>query len=150
MPPISRFVQSLSDFAKPLLILATTLLILLRSHCHTLIILHPFARKPRSTLTSRARLLSIFAFQNALLDFGMRRHFGQPCQKQPSTKTASFCFRNAKSGVPSTGKCLRQPLMRLDRRCLERTCSVAALFLPRIRDIISDRFERENTSIAQF
>ena len=35
---------------------------------------------------------------------------GEPCQKQPSTKSTTRCAGQAKSGVPGSCKCRRQPL----------------------------------------
>jgi hypothetical protein len=49
-----------------------------------------------------------------LLD-GIRQWLGQPCQKQPSTKTASRCRRKTKSGLPGNEGCRRQPVNPLAR-----------------------------------
>lgn len=50
----------------------------------------PEAWRRRSVSASRARLVSIFSRQNCALLFGQNACFGQPCQKQPSTKIATL------------------------------------------------------------
>jgi len=56
----------------------------------------------KSLLTVRARSIFplIFCFQYCRFPLGSRKHFLQPCQKQPSTKTASRFDSNQKSGLP--------------------------------------------------
>jgi len=71
----------------------------------------PHRRRVRFTSRSRARLRSSFRRQNARLPLGIRPCFGQPCQKQPSTKTAKRAARKTKSGLPNRG-CRRQPARR--------------------------------------
>ena len=71
-------------------------------------------RQPRrlsSLLTSpsRFRLPRIFCSQYSQLDLGMRKFFGFPCQKSPSTNTATFRLVNTKSGRPGSFERLRQP-----------------------------------------
>src|ERR1035438_8283813 len=48
----------------------------------------PWVRNDRRTRLSRAWLVSILFCQKAVLVRGRYLHFVQPCQKQPSTKTA--------------------------------------------------------------
>src|ERR1035437_1083190 len=60
----------------------------------------PARRSVRVTSRSRARLPDSFRRQNARLFLGLVARFGQPCQKQPSTKTASRAFGKTKSGLP--------------------------------------------------
>ena len=63
---------------------------------------------------------------------------GQPCQKQPSTKTAIRFSGKVKSGVPGKRSCLRQPLMPAFRNKHVSFSSVD--LLPRLRtlDMICD------------
>ena len=63
------------------------------------------------TFRSRFTLLSILFLQKTAFVFGSRKHFGQRCQKQPSTKSVSFSFRNVKSGLPGRGRCLLHPVI---------------------------------------
>lgn len=72
--------------------------------------------------------------------------FGHPCQKQPSTKTATRCLGKTKSGFPISRWFRRQPEMWLARNNFASASSVSLLPLPRIRDITSDRFRLVNTS----
>jgi len=50
------------------------------------------------TSRSRALLAAIFFRQNAALPRGLMKCLGHPCQKHPSTNTASFNLGNTKSG----------------------------------------------------
>lgn len=60
----------------------------------------PWVRRVRVTRRSRAWLAEIFFRQNAALVLGWVACLGQPCQKQPSTKTVSFSLGKTKSGLP--------------------------------------------------
>lgn len=51
---------------------------------------HPAANNRSSVSLSRRRLVSILLRQNSALCFGQVPCSGQPCQKHPSTKTATF------------------------------------------------------------
>lgn len=84
--------------------------------------------------------------QNARLLFGCLPCFGQPCQKQPSTKTVSRCLRKVKSGFPGKEMCLRQPLIFFRRKKRTKTNSVSLFPRPRTRDITSERFFFVQTS----
>jgi hypothetical protein len=89
---------------------------------------------------SRCRLRAIFAFQNGLRVLGVWPHFGQPCQKQPSTNTASRGRGKKKSGRPATPVgCIRHPAMPARTRPSLRGHSVERLLLPRMDDIIRER-----------
>ena len=60
------------------------------------------------TLLSLRRFVSILFRQNSVFERG--RYLPQlvhPCQKHPSTNTASLRPGHAKSGLPKTGHCLR-------------------------------------------
>jgi hypothetical protein len=102
---------------------------------------HPSARSCRATVRSRRAFLSTFACQNALLVLGGLKQVGQRCQKQPSTKTATFVAGQAKSGRPGNLRCLRQPVIRPARRIDLRRSSVLAL-----PELLMDRMMRERSS----
>ena len=59
----------------------------------------PALRSVRLASRSRCLLPRIFASQNACRDFGRVKCRGHPCQKQPSTNTASLSFGKTKSGL---------------------------------------------------
>lgn len=59
---------------------------------------HPAPRKARFTRRSRAMFPASFFRQNDRLDLGWVACLGQPCQKQPSTKSARRTSLNTKSG----------------------------------------------------
>lgn len=108
-----------------------------RSRCsHTLKTRIPFAFSSRATPRARSLFPSIFDRQYLRLALGNRRHCGHPCQKQPSTKTATWRFGNQKSGWPVTRRgCICQPLIpRLTRANLNRP-SVERLPVDRTFDI---------------
>ena len=65
--------------------------------------LQPILRSIRLTIRSRVRLPAIFFCQNAAFPLGWMKCLGHPCQKHPSTNTASLLFGNTKSGEPNTG-----------------------------------------------
>ena len=73
---------------------------------------HPDARSARETARSRCAFRASFVAQKATRVFGVRPWRGQPCQKQPSTNTATFCARKTKSGLPGSGVPRRQSVMR--------------------------------------
>lgn len=74
----------------------------LNSCCQIRTTRHPFVRNVRVTNRSRFLLAASFFRQKAALFFGFVACFGQLCQKQPSTKTASLCRGKMKSGLPNT------------------------------------------------
>ena len=110
-----------------------------REHSQIRNTLHPFFRRALFTFRSRSTLLLSFAFQNALRDFGRRLWRGHPCQKQPSTNTATCSLRNMKSGFPIKRALRRQPMIWCWRNRAIRRISVESLPRPRTRDIRSDR-----------
>ncbi len=65
---------------------------------------HPRARSSRLTRRSRARLPRIFFRQNAAFCFGHVAWLGQPCQKHPSTNTASRSLGKTKSGFTENAR----------------------------------------------
>jgi hypothetical protein len=106
----------------------------------------PLPERVPMTIRSRRRFRSSFAAQNSRLFTGMEPWAGHPCQKQPSTKTASRARRNTKSGLPKTFARLRQPVILWSRKIDTNRNSVARF--PRLftRPIISDRLAGLNTS----
>ena len=58
----------------------------------------PLARRRRFTRRSRARLAEIFMRQKAALVLGLVPCLRQPCQKQPTTNTATWSRGKMKSG----------------------------------------------------
>lgn len=98
----------------------------------------PRRRSSRFTRRSRVLLSVNFLSQKARRVAGKVACLGQPCQKQPSTKTIRRCFGNTKSGVPGSRRCCRQPLM---PACLNRRASFSSVDLfprPRTRAMICD------------
>ena len=108
---------------------------------------HPRLLSVRTTRRSRALLRVSLSAQNASLFRGCVACFGQPCQKHPSTKSASRTFPKAKSGFPNRAAWRRQPTILLRRKIETKASSVALLPRPRTRDMISERFEREKMSM---
>ncbi len=107
---------------------------------------HPCLRSVRLTSRSRALLAAIFFDQKTRLLTGRFECLGQPCQKQPSTKTATFCFGKTKSGLPKNGRWRRQPVMLCWRKILMRASSVSLLPCPRMWDMTSERLALVKTS----
>jgi hypothetical protein len=110
-----------------------------RACCQMRMTFQPRRRSWRFTRRSRAMLSSRFLSQNFRLVLGRVQHLGQPCQKHPSTKTATFCLRNAKSGFPGKERCLLQPVVLLLRSNNSRASSVCLFPLLRMSDIILER-----------
>jgi len=108
---------------------------------------HPHSRSCRFTLRSRARFREILASQYPRFESGLRPCSGQPCQKHPSTKTASFLLGNTKSGRPGNLEPRRHPIIRCIRKIAISLSSVSRFPDPRIVAITSDRFLFEKTSI---
>jgi hypothetical protein len=128
----------------------------------------PARRNARLTRRSRARFAANFFRQNAALPFGFVPCFGQPCQKQPSTKSASRTCRKTKSGrtrkvgrrccaaatlgprsnaaLPRISTCRRHPVMPCARNNRTSASSVSRLPRERMRDITSLRFALVKTS----
>lgn len=69
-----------------------------------------------------------------------RRQVLQPCQKQPSTKTASCADKKEKSGLPGIAtKCRRQPFILFARNSRATARSVERFPLDLTAAMISDR-----------
>jgi hypothetical protein len=88
-------------------------LVFARTSCSQILMtLMPLCERVRFTSLPRTTLRAILASQYARFCFGIRKHVLQPCQKQPSTKTATAFFANQKSGMPTMSRgCSSQPLM---------------------------------------
>ena len=114
----------------------------------------PARRNVRVTRTSRALLRANLFFQKARLTFGCAPCFGQPCQKQPSTNSASRTCLKIKSGrtfTPSPRRgagrggvlictCRRQPVILCRRNNFASASSVSLFPRERMRDITNERF----------
>jgi hypothetical protein len=110
-----------------------------KAHSHIRKTTQPDARSARETARSRCAFRASFAVQKATRVFGVRPWRGHPCQKQPSTNTASFAARKTKSGLPGSGASRRQPVMRCSRSNAMSRNSVAWFPRERTRDIRSER-----------
>jgi hypothetical protein len=102
----------------------------------------PARRSRWETLESRRMFASIFCRQNFLLLRGRYLH-GQPCQKHPSTNTATFRPGHAKSGRPAIGQCFRYPRRPAARRIRPNANSVVRFPFERTEAIIFDLISRE-------
>src|SRR5262245_3505939 len=71
---------------------------------------HPAAVSRASVLASRRWLLPILAVQYPALVVSGLRWIGQPCQKHPSTNTATFAERNTRTAVQDTSAKGRAPI----------------------------------------
>ena len=71
-----------------------------RSCSQILITLMPILERAQLTSFPRATFRAILAFQYARFCLGTRKQSLQPCQKQPSTNTATDSVGNQKSGTP--------------------------------------------------
>ena len=92
----------------------------------------PAARSCRETFLSRLVFPSIFAFQNFEFVFGTCPHFEHPCQKQPSTRTASCACTKKKSGEPTMSRgWTDHPRMPAPTKANRNRCSV--VLFPRLR-----------------
>jgi hypothetical protein len=112
---------------------------LLRECSHTRMTVQPSPRSSPVTRLSRLRLVSILFVQNARFVVGRARaQTGHPCQKQPSTNTATFSARHTKSGRPGSGRCLRHPPKRLARKRSSSRSSVLRFPRPRTACIVRD------------
>ena len=90
--------------------------------------IQPALSRRASVSRSRCLLVSIFSRQNSALFFGQVACLGQPCQKQPSTKTATRDGVKTMSGLrrlpDNTKRSIRN---RKPRRCKMRRSSTSGL-----------------------
>ena len=87
----------------------------------------------RSSNRSRFWLAFRFFSRNSPFVAGIFECFGQKCQKQPSTNTATRSLGNTKSGFPNTGRFLRHPVISSSWNTAINASSVARFPLLRIR-----------------
>lgn len=106
----------------------------------------PSRRSVRVTRRSRALFAASFRRQNAALFRGFVACRGQPCQKQPSTKTATRWFGKTKSGLPKTGRERRQPVIWCRRNRAINASSVSLFPRPRMRAMTAERLALLKTS----
>jgi hypothetical protein len=106
----------------------------------------PLRRRARVTSRSRSLFRESLASQNFRRVAGMVPCLGQPCQKQPSTKTATRSAGQAKSGRPGRGRWRRQPVIPDLRRAEANRSSVARLPRERTAAITRDRSALVKTS----
>ena len=116
-------------------------------HSHTRSTLHPAFRSFRATLASLRRFDTILDLQNVRLLFDGRLQRGHPCQKHPSTNSATFDFGHAKSGFPATGHCFLNPRI---PRLRSKASILRSVVPPKVRTeaMIFDRTSRDTLSIA--
>ena len=111
-----------------------------------LITFHPCRRNTLVTLLSLAIFVSIFFFQKLLWVFDNLLHL-QPCQKHPSTKTATFLSSKTKSGFPAKSFAfILHPEIFADAKPARNRLSVERVFLLWIAAMICERFSSENLS----
>ena len=79
-----------------------SLFFFLNSHSQIRITIQSLERNRFVMVSSCFLLHSIFVCQYEELSDGLKLRQLCPCQKQPSTKTAIFSFKNTKSGCPIT------------------------------------------------
>lgn len=113
-----------------------------------LITFQPCSFSVRTTSLSRAMLRAILLDQYSRFFLGSRHFLGCPCQKQPSTKTATLARGNTKSGFPKRGYFLRQPTILSLRKMARRAASVDAFPLDFTWAIIQERFFELTMSIV--
>jgi hypothetical protein len=100
-------------------------------HSHKRSTLHPSFRRRRATLRSLRRFHTILDFQNARLLFDGRLHREHPCQKHPSTNSATSDLAMRKSGFPATGHCFLNPSI---PRLRSRASILRSVVPPMLRD----------------
>lgn len=100
-----------------------------RSCSHTRNTRNPSRRNCHDTNFARLRFVLNFRSQYGRFETGASRpHFGQPCQKQPSTKIAMRSASKTKSGEPRwVRECIRQPVTPLATSAALRRHSVERL-----------------------
>ena len=115
-----------------------------RRHSQMRMTFHPNWRRRRLARRSRAWVRVILSCHAFGFVFDVKFLQLCPCQKQPSTKTATFSFKNAKSGRPGRVWFRLQPVRRHSRIKRTRRSSVVLLPLLRTRVISSPRRKPPN------
>jgi hypothetical protein len=134
------FLTFLPALCKAVLSLATTETGSLRECSHIRCTLHSLRRSKARASLSLILFRRILGFQYVCRDLGMRQCHRQPCQKQPSTNTASRSRRKTKSGFPGNPCCRRHPVRPFARSMAASRSSVARLPVERIAAMTFDRF----------
>lgn len=119
-----------------------------RSHSQILTTFQPCFLSVAVTSKSRLALRASFSFHQDARVAGTGACFGlgQPCQKHPSTNTATRSGQKMKSGFPNTFCRRRQPVIRYRRKIAIKRTSVPRFPLPRIAAMTALRFSAVNTS----
>lgn len=114
---------------------------------HSLTVFHPIRESRLKLLASLARLPAILLRQKLAI-LSPHRGKRQPCQKSPSTKTATLAFLNTKSGQPGRVLSCRLKVGRaaLSREAMYRS---GVVLLPLIRDITRFRCSAEMMSVVR-
>ncbi len=108
----------------------------------------PISRNILFVCLSRCLFRHSLAAQNSARVFGVWPQRGQLCQKQPSTNTATRGFEKKKSGLPGKPPGWRtHPLTPWRTSAIRKRTSVVLLLLPRIADIIRERFKVTPTNL---
>ena len=115
-----------------------------RRHSQMRMTFHPNWRRRRFARRSLAWVREILSCHAFGFVFDVKFLQLCPCQKHPSTKTATFSFKNAKSGRPGSGWFRLQPVNRHSRKRRARRSSVVLLPLLRTRVISSPRRKPPN------
>lgn len=118
-----------------------------RAHSQILTMRQPASRRLWFTAWSRLMFRLSFAFQKAILLFGIRRWRGHPCQKHPSTNTAIRSRAKTKSGQPDSRTPRRHPRILAARSNAIIRNSVLLLPARRTRDMRSERWAGVSVSI---
>jgi hypothetical protein len=109
-------------------------------HSRTRNTVQPCLLSARATRTSLRLLTTTFKSQNATLLLGGRLHRLHPCQKQPSTKIATFVCANTKSGFPGNSVTfIFHPDIARRTRCARKRLSVVRPWRGFTRDMIRER-----------
>jgi len=138
---------------------------------HTRITFQPSLIRSLRVRESRRRLRRIFSRQYSMFDFGTLLCFSHPCQKHPSTKTATLRSRKTKSGRmgiglncfdesrarsflfrperSTIGACRLQPVMPAFRSAAATDRSVDTLPVERIEAMIWLRRNFEKVSVIR-
>lgn len=111
--------------------------------------LYPKIPSSRVTFLSRFTFVSILLRQNVLWVFGkwLLLQIRHPCQKHPSTNTATLYFGKTKSGCPTNLELRRHPVIPYSRNNATSLSPVLLFPFERILDIISERFFFDTVSI---
>jgi hypothetical protein len=107
----------------------------------------PALLSSRFTFRSRCLFPVSFLAQNSSFCFGHVACFGHPCQKQPSTKTATRSRKKTKSGLPGSDRFRRHPEIPCALKMAISRSSVSLLPVPRIAAITAERLVGVNTSV---